>query len=137
MKILIEFCPPINEITFLEEKLFQYNRREVDNYSYEDFIIKVIDDSDLTVGGIHCQIGGDWLYIASLWIDENVRSEGLGKRLLRQAEEIAVQKKCFGVYLYTYSFQNPGFYEKVGYHTFGMLENFCNDNSKLYMKKYL
>lgn len=137
MKIITEFNPPLNKIEFLEEKLFQHNSREIDNYSYENFILKTLDSSDSIIAGIHCQIGGDWLYIASLWIDERYRLQGLGKKLLIQAEEIAIQKKCFGVYLYTYSFQNPGFYKKFGYHIFGTLENFCDDNSKLYMKKIL
>jgi ribosomal protein S18 acetylase RimI-like enzyme len=137
MKTHIEFNPPINEIELLEEKLFQHNCSEIENYTYENFVIKSVDDSNSIIAGIHCQIGGGWLYIASLWVDEKYRQQGMGKMLLAQAEKIAIQKKCSGVYLYTYSFQSPQFYEKLGYKTFGTLENFCSDNSKLYMKKKL
>ncbi len=56
---------------------------------------------------------------------------------MRSEEAELCQKKCYGIYLYTYSFQNPGFYEKFGYHVFGTLENFCNNHSKIYMKKIL
>lgn len=137
MKTLTEFNPDQNETKFLEKKLFQHNCREVAGYSHEQFIIKSIDESNSIIAGIHGQIGGDWLYIASLWIDEKHRLQGLGKELLSQAETIASQKNCFGVYLYTYSFQTPGFYEKFGYRVFGRLENFCSNGSKLYMKKIL
>ncbi len=137
MKIYTEFNPSKNEIEFLEKKLFQYNYGKIENYSYEQFILKAVDDSDSIIAGIHCKIGSNWLYIESLWVDKRHRSEGLGKELLTQAENIASAKKCFGVYLYTYSFQNPGFYQKFGYSVFGSLENFCNENSKLYMKKIL
>lgn len=137
MKLITEFNPPINEIDFLEKKLLQHNCLEIKNYSYEHFIIKLVDDANSIIAGIHGQIGGDWLYIASLWIDERFRLQGLGKKLLAKAEKIAVKEKCFGVYLYTYSFQSPEFYKKYGYHIFGTLENFCHDNSKLYMKKKL
>jgi ribosomal protein S18 acetylase RimI-like enzyme len=137
MKILTDFSPPMNEIEFLGKKLFQYNRSKIEKYSYEQFILKVVDDSNSIFAGIHCQIGGNWLYIESLWIDKEYRSQGLGEELLGKVEKIALEKKCFGVYLYTYSFQNPGFYQKFGYTIFGTLENFCNENSKLYMKKIL
>ncbi len=137
MKILTEFNPAANEIKFLEQKLFQYNRQKVDGYKYENFILKSVDSSNSVIAGIHCQIGGGWLYIASLWINKKHRKQGMGKKLLAQAQEIAIQKKCIGIYLYTYSFQNPQFYEKLGFQVFGKLENFCGSNSKLYMKKAL
>jgi len=137
MKTLIEFHPPENEIEFLEEKLFQHNCRKIDNYSYENFIIKSFENSNSIIAGIHCQIGGGWLYIASLWVAEKLRQQGMGKNLLAKTEEIAIQKNCIGIYLYTYSFQSPMFYKKLGYHVFGELENFCGNNSKLYMKKIL
>lgn len=137
MKTLTEFNPPKIEIDFLEEKLFQHNCRKIDNYSYKNFIIKSLDSSNSIVAGIHCQMGGGWLYIASLWIDKNLRQQGIAKMLLAQVEEIAIQKKCVGIYLYTYSFQSPGFYKKLGFNIFGELENFGGNNSKVYMKKIL
>jgi ribosomal protein S18 acetylase RimI-like enzyme len=137
MKILTEHNPAEHEIEFLENKLFQYNRRRIDGYEYNDIIFKVVDDANTIIAGIHGQIGGGWLYIASLWVDKKNRNQGIGRKLLIQAQEYAVQKKCVGIYLYTYSFQNPEFYEKIGFHVFGELENFCGYNSKLYMKKQL
>ncbi len=66
MKIYTELNPSKNEIEFLEKKLFQYNYEKIDNYSYEQFILKAVDDSDSIVAGIHCKIGANWLYIESL-----------------------------------------------------------------------
>lgn len=137
MKTRVDFCPPKKEIEFLEKKLFQHNRREIGPYEYDHFIIKSLDDSGSMTAGIHCRTGGGWLYIESLWVDEDLRGRGMGKQLLDRAEEIAVQKNCTGAYLYTYSFQSPGFYEKNGYGVFGTLEHFCEKHSKLYMKKRL
>lgn len=137
MKILTEFNPTENEIDFFEQKLYQYNLQKIDGYAYENFILKSVDDTDSVIAGIHCQIGGRWLYIASLWINEKLRNQGIGRKLIAQAQEVAIQKKCVGIYLYTYSFQSPQFYEKFGFRVFGELENFCNGNSKLYMKKNL
>ena len=100
MKIITNFNPPFKETGFLQNKLFHYNCEKIENYSYEQFIVKTVDDSNSIIAGIHCQIGGNWLYIESLWVAERYRSQGLGKDLLDKAEKIAIKKKCFGVYLY-------------------------------------
>ncbi|WDP91406.1 MAG: GNAT family N-acetyltransferase [Desulfobacter sp.] len=136
MKIITEFNPPSHETKALEEKLLRHNSRRIEGYGYEEVIIKVMDDCRALAAGIHCTIGGGWMYIASLWVHEKHRQRGTGTDLLKRAESIAQEKNCVGIYLYTYSFQNPGFYEKRGYRIFGSLEQFCHDHSKLYMKKY-
>lgn len=101
MKIIAEFSPSFNEIEFLEKKLFQHNCKRIENYSYEQFIIKAVDGSNSIVAGIHCQIGGNWLYIESLWIEKEYRSQGLGKELLSRAEKIALKKSAL-VFTFTH-----------------------------------
>lgn len=135
MKFITDLNPSEEEMTFLEDKLFEYNGTKIDGYAYENIIIKSVDDDNTLIAGIHCQIGGNWLYIASLWVEETYRGQGIGKQLLIQAESLAAQKKCQGMYLYTYSFQNPEFYKKLGYTVFGTLENYCKNHAKYYMKK--
>jgi len=137
MKNIFDYNPSREEINFLEQKLLQFNCSKVDKYSYENFIIKTIDNSNSTIAGIHGQVGGGWLYIASLWVNEFHRKQGIGKKLLFLAEERGIKKHCCGAYLYTYSFQSPKFYEKLGYEVFGTLEGFCVNQSKLFMKKNL
>ena len=41
------------------------------------------------------------------------------------------------VYLSTYSFEAPRFYEKLGYEIFGRLEDFPPGHTKFYMRKSL
>jgi predicted N-acetyltransferase YhbS len=137
MEIIFESNPSIEDIEFLEQKLFQFNCSKIDEYPYEDLIFKAIDNSNSLIACIHGQIGGGWLYIASLWVDENHRGQGVGEKLLSLAEEKACRKNCSGAYLYTYSFQCPRFHEKLGYKVFGTLEGFCDNHSKLFMKKSL
>ena len=56
---------------------------------------------------------------------------------MEAAELEAINRGCHDVYLYTYSFQEPTFYKKLGYQVFGQLDNFPNGHSKLFMKKVL
>lgn len=137
MSIHAEFNPSAEDIDFLEEKLLEHNCGQVEDYAYEHFIIKSVDDDGAMVAGLHGELGGGWLYIGHLWIDTGHRGQGLGKKLLVQAEAIAVERQCVGIYLYTYSFQNPAFYEKQGYHVFGAIDPFFDDHAKLYMQKIL
>ena len=135
MKIIFDLKPSKKDISFLERQLFDFNCSKVENYSYESLIIKVISKADSIIAGIHAEIGGGWLYIVSLWVDENYRGMGFGKKLLDLAEKTGSEKKCNGVYLYTYSFQSPQFYKKLGYSILGTLENFCGEHTKFFMKK--
>jgi len=137
MKIEFEFKPDKKDFDFLDEKLLEFNCSKVDNYSYENFVIKICNDTDMIIGGIHGQIGGGWLYIASLWVDGHYRGQGIGKKLLFLAEQSAAEKNCHASYLYTYSFQSPKFYEKFGYIIMSTLENYCGEHTKYYMKKEL
>ena len=137
MEIIFEFDPSSEEVDSIERKLFQFNSSKIDNYSYENFVIKAVDDSGSLIAGLHGQVGGGWLCISSLWVNEKYRRQGLGKRLVSLAEETAIKKECHGVYLYTYSFQSSTFYEKLGYRIFGTLENFFNNHAKHFMKKSL
>jgi GNAT superfamily N-acetyltransferase len=137
MKIVLESKPSEAETAFFEQALFDFNCSKVGDYSYEDFTIKAISSPDSIVAGIHGQMGGGWLYVASLWVDENHRGNGLGTQLLCLAEKTASGKKCHGAYLYSYSFQSPQFYEKLGYRIFGELELFCGKHTKYFLKKRL
>jgi len=137
MEIIFKSNPSLKETDYLEQKLLHFNCSKIDNYSYDNFIIKAIDNSNSLIAGIHGEIGGGWLYIASLWVDENHRGQGIGKKLLSLAEETAFKNNCSGAYLYTYSFQSPKFWENLGYKVFGTLEGFCGNRAKYFMKKSL
>ena len=52
-------------------------------------------------------------------------------------EEEARQRGCVGVFLYTYSFQAPGFYQKQGYQPMGVLDDCPPGYQRIYLKKSL
>jgi GNAT superfamily N-acetyltransferase len=137
MKFLYNETPIQEDIKFLENKLLEFNRGKIENYVYTRFGYKYVNDFDSIIAGIDCQAGGGWLYIVSLWVEKSNRGKGLGNELLSAAEKKAVEKGCHDAYLYTYSFQSPGFYEKNGYAAFGKLDHFCGDHKKLFLKKRL
>jgi GNAT superfamily N-acetyltransferase len=74
-------------------------------------------DGDTVIGGLvgHTWIG--WLYVDLLWVRD--QRNGLGKRLMAQAEEMARERGCLGSRVETWSFQAPDFYRGCGYEVAG------------------
>ena len=89
------------------------------------------------MGGLHGHTGLGWLYIDVLWVAEEIRGKGFGTQLVEAAEVEAGRRGCHSAYLYTYSFQQPEFYEKLGYEEFGQLNDFPDGHVKYFMKKSL
>lgn len=135
MRLVYSENPDPKDQKYLDDQLMGFNADKVNGYAFNHFIYKMTDDSGLMVAGIDCRLGGGWLEIISLWVSEQHRKNKIGERLLLAAEKTAKERGCHGAYLYTYSFQAPGFYEKNGYAVFGVLENYYKTHSKFYLKK--
>jgi GNAT superfamily N-acetyltransferase len=95
--------------------------------------------SNEIVGGLVGEMrpGWKWLYIAMLWIAEPYRKHGLGRRLIRAAEEEALRRGCRYAAVDTLSFQARGFYEKEGYKLFGVQEDYPPGCRRFYFQKEL
>ena len=94
-------------------------------------------DRDEVLGGLLGQIWGQWLFVSYLWVAEPVRGAGNARHLMRAAEDYAIERRCVGAYLSTYSFQAPGFYQKLGYQVFGTLEGFPRGHAHHHLFKML
>ncbi len=79
----------------------------------------------------------NWLFVIWLWVAERYRREGVGSRLLSEAEAIARERQCTHCYLDTFSFQAPEFYKRRGYEEFGRLEGFPPGHARIWLSKAL
>ena len=89
------------------------------------------------LGGALGHVWGGWLDLSSLWVAEPFRGQGYGARLLRAAEDEARMQGCHGVFLTTFSFQAPGFYEKFGYEAVANIPEYPRGHSYHVLKKLL
>jgi GNAT superfamily N-acetyltransferase len=90
-----------------------------------------------TIGGLWAGTSFSHLHIHLLFVSESMRGTGLGRELMRRAEEEAIRRKCTGSWLDTFSFQARGFYERLGYTVFGTIEDYPPGHSRFFLKKSL
>lgn len=97
------------------------------------------DSEKRVIGGLIGELrpGWKWLYIAMLWVAEPYRIQGIGRQLLRAAEQEAVRQGCLHAAVDTISFQARGFYEKEGYRLFGVQEDYPPGFQRFYFQKEL
>jgi ribosomal protein S18 acetylase RimI-like enzyme len=90
-----------------------------------------------TLGGVMGSVWGGWLHISYLWVDESVRGQDWGTRLMDHAEAYARERGCHSVTLDTHSFQARPFYEARGYEVFGTLDDYPKGHKKFFLRKKL
>ena len=95
------------------------------------------DAGDEVVGGLLGAIWGGALYARILWVSEALRGRGFGQRLMETAERRAVERGCRHVFLDTFSFQAPGFYEKLGYQTYAKADDWPVGHVHHFLRKDL
>ena len=121
----------------LGKKLMDFNKvrsgRRLDSRPLTIFVVH--PDTEELSGGLWANTAYSYLHIELLYLPEELRGAGLGRKLMAQAEQEAIQRRCRGVWLDTFSFQARGFYEQIGYTVFGTFENYPPGHSRFFLRK--
>ena len=115
MKFEETLLPEQSDILTLRNMLRKYNGQKFEPANQTDFAIYIKNDSEDVIGGISGKIFGNWMDIEYLVIHESLRRNGLGRDLLKKAEELAIRSNCKNIFLYTFDFQGKDFYPKFGF----------------------
>jgi ribosomal protein S18 acetylase RimI-like enzyme len=89
------------------------------------------------VGGAYGDTHYGWLYLGSLWVEKSLRGTGWGRQLLGRFEAEGAALGARSVWVDTYGFQAPGFYERLGYREFGRLDDFPPGSARHFLWKAL
>ncbi len=119
------------------EGLLRYNLARLEDKHPRDLGIYIEDGSGKKIAGLIGHTHGNWLTVSYLWVVEAQRKNGIGSRLLMQAEDIARERGCRFVFLDTFSFQAPDFYRKHGYEEVFALEQYPLTGERYYYTKKL
>jgi len=114
-----------------------YNRSKREVAESEPLNLYVEDDSGELMAGLVAETFGNWLEIEYLFVKEDLRGQGIGSQLLQQAESEAKKRNCRSVFVNTYQFQAPAFYQKNGYKEVFTLRDYPYDGQRHYYQKDL
>ena len=108
------------------------------HFSGKNIYAQIIDDeAGKTLGGLSGVTYWRWLYIQLFWLPEPLRGAGLGSEILASAEAEARARGCVDVWLDSFSFQAPGFYQRHGYRSFGTLDDYPPGQRRVFLTKRL
>jgi len=92
---------------------------------------------DSVVGGLNGSTHWGWCYIRHLWVDADWRRQGLGHRLLAEAETQALARQCVGLYVDTFDAGAAAFYERAGFERLGQIEDFPPGHARTFLCRRL
>jgi len=136
-EITISESPTTEEIAAITDPLREYNLQHVPPPNFLPLALLLHDDEDRIIGGLSGRSAYDWLFIDYLVLPTELRGKGLGTDLMNQAEDIARQRGCTGIWLDTFSFQALPFYEKLGYQRFGQIDDYPRGHTRYFLQKRL
>ena len=130
--------PGDEERSAILRPLRAHNRAQEGDPKPESLALLVRDEhTNEIIGGLYGEIFYRWLFIELLAIPEQSRGQGTGSRLMEMAENTALERGCVGIWLDTFDFQAPAFYERHGFTEFGHLDNFPPQHKRLFFQKRL
>jgi GNAT superfamily N-acetyltransferase len=118
--------------------LAAFNREKFGRVDSTSLDILVRDDNGGgIVGGLlgHTSLG--LFFLDLFYLPESLRGSGLGSRMIAQAENEARHRGCTAAFVYTVTFQAPGFYERHGYRRFGEIACPPDGATRIFLTKSL
>lgn len=122
---------------YVRNKMIEFNLKHFSDDlkgRYQELKLHLVHDGGAIIGGIVGEFCWNWLEIHYLFVEEEYRKFGYGRALLREAEKMAIERKCDFIKLDTLSFQALDFYLKEGFEIYGSIEN-AGGHTHYYLKK--
>jgi GNAT superfamily N-acetyltransferase len=138
LSLELDANPVEKDIRILEDGIEEFNRSTQFGRDRTKLPVAVwLRRRGRVLGGAYGDTHYGWLYLSALWVDEEVRSQGWGRRLIELFEAEGIVRGCRAAWVDTYGFQAPVFYERVGYREFGRLEEFPPGSARHFYWKRL
>jgi ribosomal protein S18 acetylase RimI-like enzyme len=125
------------EVEFLDDQLYENSVRVTGINDGRILAIVQRDDQKVITAGLFGYTWGGCCEIRFLWIQETLRRQGLGTRLMAAAESEVISRGARQIVLSTHSFQAPGFYRRLGFEEVGCFEDYPEGHQCIFMRKQL
>ena len=121
----------------IRNQIRAYNRSKREEAASEPLNLYLEDEKGNLMAGLVAETFGNWLEIEYLFVKEELRRQGIGSKLLQQAENEAKNRKCRFAFVNTYQFQAPDFYQRHGYKEVFTLQDYPYTGQRYYYQKDL
>ena len=127
-----------NSYDRIVELLVEFNKNKTEHLKNEiNKPIEIIarNEQNEIIGGLYGRSLWGTLEIKTFAVKCENRNNGIGQKLIREAEKEAKKRNCRFISLDTFSFQAPEFYEKLGFEKIGTETDFPKGFEKYYYRK--
>lgn len=135
-QIISDFNPSDTDNHILSEALLKFNA-DILGETGQPFSIYLKDDQGNIHGGVLTWLHSDSIHIDTLWVNENLRHQGFGTKLLQTAEDEATKHGCTFSTVNTMDFQAEDFYLKYGYERICEFKNYILGHTRIFLRKKL
>ncbi len=133
-----KLLPSAEDLALLNKHFWQYASQKMPGLADESedktFLFSAYS-GDNFIAGISGNVYWNGLEIDTLWVSDIHRGQGIGRRLVEQAEVYALENQAVIAFLKTVD-AKP-FYERLGYQVYGVLEDRPIGTTLYHMKKRL
>lgn len=132
--------PTRREIGVVQSGLAAFHREQTSG-EYDqpgiEFGLALKDGVGKVVGGISVCTILRVMHLDLLWVDGFYRGLGYGRDLVLAAEAIGSRRGCIASQTMSFSFQAPGFYQKIGYDVLGVYDGYPDGITEYVLMKRL
>jgi GNAT superfamily N-acetyltransferase len=136
LRLDVEDAPAEGDVEVLPNGLEAFNESRWPGHQQWKPLAVFARDGEAIVAGLAGETYSGWLFIKYLWVSDALRRKGVGRELIAAAEHRAAERGCHSAWVDTFSFQAPGFYQKLGYAPFGELD-YPPDFRRIFLRKRL
>jgi GNAT superfamily N-acetyltransferase len=130
-------APTLADFTAIFQALEAETAQTIGPSHIDPLAILLHDPAGHVVGGLWGRVIYGWLVVEMLFVPAALRGCGLGAALMQEAEAAARSRHCVGLHLTRLDFQAPAFYERLGFQTFGILDDVPPGHRCFHMHKRL
>jgi ribosomal protein S18 acetylase RimI-like enzyme len=135
MNIEVLQNPDQQLIDYLDKKIADFNWENWEVSERTPLAVQIKNEKGEVIAGAAGRTFGDWLLINTLWVSDELRGQNIGSKILKEIELAAKQRGCSKCLLDTLNFQAMPFYEKLGYTTQWIQQNYPKTGCKYFMLK--
>jgi ribosomal protein S18 acetylase RimI-like enzyme len=139
-RFFISDTPSEEELKIIQKGLEDHNKRYQSgglDIPTPDISLVLKDTNGIIVGGVITSMLTGIMHLEVLWVDEKYRGQGYGEDLVLQAERIGKEKGYPASQTWTFSFQAPEFYQRIGYEVVGIFDGYTDGITEYVLLKKL